>query len=314
LARISRGRDRGCLNGVAIASTWETMDYTRTLLLAGLLVSPALNVASAGDEAAKVPALSAEIESDAPCEAQSCDDQALELARAYLVETARPGGTMTRQGPDLAIERLHPEFTKRLASAIRDARGAGLSDAGIFSAYRPPVFGVGGFANKYYSLHAYGLAVDMHGIGRPGSTEARQWHEIAAKHGIVCPYGYRNRVEWNHCQPTQLVAVKEQNPLRATITGAGPIDLERMFEVGDLFIADAKNTLTSVIADRVVPAVKAVSARLASVGPKGRKEQRARVVRRNVKASRVVARQSRKPAKAASAPRTKVAAVTKRSR
>jgi hypothetical protein len=301
------------------------MDKYKALLLAGLLVAPAFNVASAGDGAAKTARSAAqsaaEIEAQLKCEGPSCDDdEALEQARAYLVETARPGGTMVRQGADLAIERLHPEFTKRLANAIRDARGAGLSDAGIFSAYRPPVFGVGGFSDKYYSLHAYGLAVDMYGIGRPGSDEARRWHEIAAKHGVVCPYGYRNKVEWNHCQPTALAAVKAQNPLRATITGAGPIDLERMFEVGDRFIADIKSTLKSVIADRVAPTVKTARARLAAARPQARKEQqRARVARknsvrvagRNAKTSRIVTRQARAPARTA---RARVATAARRSR
>jgi hypothetical protein len=44
-----------------------------------------------------------------------------------------PGYTMTRQGPERAIGRLHPEFVKRLAAAIAEARGAGLPFAGIFS-------------------------------------------------------------------------------------------------------------------------------------------------------------------------------------
>jgi hypothetical protein len=39
-------------------------------------------------------------------------------------------------------------------------------------AYRPPAFGVGGFSDKFNSLHTYGLAVDMRGIGRPGSRSA----------------------------------------------------------------------------------------------------------------------------------------------
>jgi hypothetical protein len=290
------------------------MSKVKALLLAGLLVSPAFNVVFAGEESPKTVAPPSELEFGQDCDNPSCDDQALEQARAYLLETARPGGTMVRQGPDLALERLHPEFAKRLASAIRDARGAGLSEAGVFSAYRPPVFGVGGFSDKYYSLHAYGLAVDMYGIGRPGSTEARKWHEIAAKRGIVCPYGYRNRVEWNHCQPTVLTAVKEQHPLRATITGAGPIDLDRMFEVGDKFIADAKSTITSVVADRLVPAMKAVTTRLSAARLRTRKEQRVRVAGRNAKASRVVVRSARSSAKSAPAPRTKVASVARRSR
>jgi hypothetical protein len=47
--------------------------------------------------------------------------------------------------------------------------------AGVFSAYRPPAFGVGGFSDKFNSLHTYGLAVDMRGIGTPGSAEAELW-------------------------------------------------------------------------------------------------------------------------------------------
>ena len=40
------------------------------------------------------------------CEAHPLIEAA--AARAYLIETARPGYTMTRQGPELAIGRLHP--------------------------------------------------------------------------------------------------------------------------------------------------------------------------------------------------------------
>lgn len=157
-------------------------------------------------------------------------------ARAYLIETAMPGGTMTRQGPELAIGRLHPEFVNRLARALREARQAGLS-AGIFSAYRPPIFGVGGFMDKFNSLHTYGLAVDMYGIGGPGTPEALLWHDIAARHGVVCPYGPHNPVEWNHCQPTRVKIILAENPLRETVTEEGPINLEAMFGVGNSLIA-----------------------------------------------------------------------------
>jgi hypothetical protein len=157
-------------------------------------------------------------------------------ARAYLVETANPGYTMTRQGPELAIGRLHPEFVVRLANALREARNGGLPFAGIFSAYRPPAFGVGGFSDKFMSLHTYGLAVDMHGIGQPGSPEAQRWHEIAAKHGVVCPYGPRSRAEWNHCQATSLKMVLAENPLRETVAAGGPLSLESMFEAGNSLI------------------------------------------------------------------------------
>jgi hypothetical protein len=293
------------------------MKKVKVLLLAGLLVTPAYNVVLAHDTPSRVITGSVPAaESHPGCDAHSCDtDEAVQAARAYLIETARPGDTMMRQGPQLAIARLHPEFAKRLANAIRAARQAGLSEAGIFSAYRPPVFGVGGFANKYYSLHAYGLAVDMHGIGRPGSAEAQQWHGIAAQHGIVCPYGYRNRAEWNHCQPTQLVAVREENPLRDTIVASGPIDLQRMFEAGTRFIADAKSALTSAIVDRPSVVISAVASRLNSVrNTRARKEQRNTSSTRLAKRTRAVSRASRLAHKSQSPSRSKVAMLTKRPR
>jgi hypothetical protein len=174
-------------------------------------------------------------------------------ARAYLIGTAHPGGTMMRQGPDVAIGRLHPEFVVRLARAIREARDAGLSEAGIFSAYRPPAFGVGGFIDKFNSLHSYGLAVDVYGIGASGSPGALRWHEIAAKHGIVCPYGPLNPVEWNHCQSTRVTIVRTENPLRETITADGPIDLEGMFEVGNSVIVNMKDAAVSIMPGYVPP-------------------------------------------------------------
>jgi hypothetical protein len=168
----------------------------------------------------------------------------LMIDRAYLVETAVPGDTMTRQGPELAIGRLHPEFVHRLAAAIHDASQAGLPNAGIFSAYRPPAFGIGGFSDKFNSLHTYGLAVDMSGIGGPGSAEAKLWHEIAARHGVACPYGFGNHLEWNHCQPTRIKIILPTNPLRQTVTADGPIDLDSMFAAGERSIERPDAVLT----------------------------------------------------------------------
>jgi len=174
-----------------------------------------------------------------PACAATAHNDSLEADRAYLVDTATPGYTMERQGPELAIRRLNPEFVRRLAAAIRDARTEGLASAGIFSAYRPPAFGVGGFSNKFNSLHSYGLAVDMTGIGGPGSADAKSWHEIAARHGVVCPYGPNNHAEWNHCQPTAVKIIMGANPLRETITAEGPVNLDSMFEAGNHLIASA---------------------------------------------------------------------------
>jgi hypothetical protein len=157
-----------------------------------------------------------------PCAVPSRTAAEVSEARAYLIATAVPGYTMSRQGSELAIGRLHPEFATRLASAIQEARSVGLTEAGVFSAYRPPAFGVGGFLDKFESLHTYGLAVDMHGIGAAGSPEAHLWHAIAAKHGVSCPYGPDHPVEWNHCQPTDVKVILAEDPLRATVTADGP--------------------------------------------------------------------------------------------
>src|SRR5262249_37651509 len=88
---------------------------------------------------------------DPACTAATTTPDEIAQARAYLVETASPGYTMTLQGPEIAIGRLHPEFAVRLEHAIREARSAGLPFASIFSAYRPPGFGVGGFSDKFNS-------------------------------------------------------------------------------------------------------------------------------------------------------------------
>jgi len=203
--------------------------------------------AEAPPPASSVPSLLAGSRPAAGCDAHSmladpgligatgaaCVAPDLESDQAYLVETAIPGSTMLHQGLAVAIVRLHPMFVHRLAATIGEARAAGLPSAGIFSAYRPPVFGVGRFADKYNSLHTYGLAADMLGIGRPGSTEAKLWYEIAARHGIVCPYGADNRREWNHCQPTGVKSIMAGDPLRDTVSPRGPIDLDTMFAMGD---------------------------------------------------------------------------------
>jgi hypothetical protein len=183
-------------------------------------------------------------------------------ARAYLVETASPGYTMTLQG----AERLHPEFAVRLENAIREARSAGLPSAGVFSAYRPPAFGVGGFSDKFNSLHTYGLAVDMRGIGNPGSPEAQLWHQIAAKNGVVCPHGPRDHAEWNHCQPTSVKIISAQNPLRETVNSAGPFDLESMFEAGNPIIEDMASAADSLSGAAPTP-VRALEATGNSLKP-----------------------------------------------
>jgi hypothetical protein len=197
--------------------------------------------------------------------------------RSYLLQTATPSTTMTLQGPETAIARLNPEFVARLASAIREARESGLPSAGIFSAYRAPAFGVGRFLDRFKSLHAYGLAVDMFGIGEPGSDKAKHWHEIAGRHGIFCPYGADSRAEWNHCQATPTRIICPDNPLRKTITANGPIELAAMFKVGNAVIANPPAaSCVAVAANRPndPEAVRPRVARLASPAESDRLERK----------------------------------------
>src|SRR5262249_28308448 len=125
----------------------------------GLMLMPFLTSAVAAPETASAPATPStasppaiELQEDAdsgrkagqcPVERPCVEGPEVASERAYLVATSRPGGTMMRQGPEVAVARLHPEFAVRLAAAVREARGQGLREAGIFSAYRPPAFGVG---------------------------------------------------------------------------------------------------------------------------------------------------------------------------
>jgi len=196
------------------------------------LQSPAL----AEDKTAGQQAADTQQATDTMCVAEAREARAEADDQSYLVETAKSSATITRQGPETAIARLNPRFAARLASAIREARASGLPCAGIFSAYRPPAFGVGRFLDRFKSLHAYGLAVDMSGIGEPGSKDARLWYDIATRHGLFCPYGVDSRREWNHCQATPIKTVCPDNPLRNTITAEGPIDLAEMFKAGDAVV------------------------------------------------------------------------------
>ena len=160
----------------------------------------------------------------------------VEIDRAYLVTTACPGYTMERQGVEVAIGRLNPIFVQRLATANREARAAGIPVC-IFSAYRPPSFGIGGFRDKFESAHSYGLAVDQGGLSGAGSRDAIIYRKIAARHGVYGPYSVYSRAEFNHFQPTRVLLVADAAPLRRTITADGPRLLERMWKVADAIIS-----------------------------------------------------------------------------
>jgi hypothetical protein len=250
-----------------------------------------------------------------PVERPCVEGPEVKSERAYLVKTARPGGTMMRQGPEVAIARLHPEFVMRLSAAIREAREQGLPEVGIFSAYRPPAFGVGGFKDKFHSLHSYGLAVDMHGIGRAGSSQARLWSQIAAKHGVACPYGFSNPAEWNHCQPTSTKMVRRDSPLVKTIAAEGPANPFNMFEAGKgliesvakLFASFGGAPGTAEVDDKAtrVAAHRGRRVRIADVSSaRKQRHERQHVARKGQKSKTVQTAASRKTVRTAASHKT----------
>jgi len=189
----------------------------------------------------------------------------VEEAKAYLIDTATPGYTMIRQGVAVSIERLHPDFAVKLAGAIKIARAGGMTSAGVYSAYRPPAFRIGGFHDKFNSLHSYGLAVDMTGIGRPGSRLARLWQTIVKQVGLYLPYGPSNRAEFNH---TQLVPTKmASSVLRGTITASAPKDLQQMW------LASGISSYVTAVAATKPPALASASLSQHAVLPAGADKQ-----------------------------------------
>lgn len=192
-------------------------------------------IAELGLPGVSIPPTLAEAKKPIPVNPIGVIVEALDDFRKYLVQTATIGGTMRAQTPERAVGLMHPVFARRLAKAIKVARAEGMSSVGCFSAYRAPGLGVGGYANKYDSNHAYGLACDMAGIGRPGSKQARRWHQIATANGLYNPYyGTRAYWEWNHYQVTPtLKAVAAVPALRKTITARGPVEAERMWKAAE---------------------------------------------------------------------------------
>lgn len=82
---------------------------------------------------------------------------------------------------------LHPDFASRLAGAVRDARAMGL-DVGLESGYRTNDTTGSKYDASGMSLHGYGAAADVSGIGGPGSSTAQLWASIAEAHGLHNPY------------------------------------------------------------------------------------------------------------------------------
>lgn len=154
------------------------------------------------------------------------DPGQVEAARGYLASlSAHPN----RAGD---TSNINPVFAVRLAAAMQDARAQGLPVT-LASGYRDkdeiwnqenaagqPHSRSSTYDHEGNSSHSYGIAVDVGGIGAPGSDTAKKWFDIAAKHGIYNPYGWEHPKEWNHFQ--FLAQPLEANPqLLASLKATG---------------------------------------------------------------------------------------------
>lgn len=190
------------------------------------------------------------------------DEPAVVVAKAYLIQTAKPGGTMAFIGREKAIGWLHPEFALRAARAVKRAQAEGIP-AHCSSAYRPFGLGVGGFANKRNSRHTFGTACDFSGIGRPASGQAKRFYQIASEEGLCNPYGPAHKAEWSHFQLGCEKVVPLRHPLQSTVDGKGPIDVEKMWELTASLVGAIEDTAEfgsstakSVVAINISPSKK----------------------------------------------------------
>lgn len=171
--------------------------------------------------------------------AARAEDMSEQDCLQLLVDTRYPSGSMERQGVLSSLARLHPKLRENLCEAFVEAQRQepSLKQIGVFSAYREPRLGIGGFADKADSCHAYGAAVDVAGIGGPGSESAKRWHQIAKRHDIRCIYGPFNVAEWNHCQLVETRACGRVAAVRRTVAPDGPPVLAAMFGAIDSLLA-----------------------------------------------------------------------------
>ena len=94
---------------------------------------------------------------------------------------------------------LHPDFAVKMANAVSQARAAGLPVT-VQSGYRTNPTTGSKYDAEGYSLHGYGAAIDVGGIGGAGSPQALRWAKIAQQNGVYNPYGVGDPAEYNHWQ------------------------------------------------------------------------------------------------------------------
>ena len=107
------------------------------------------------------------------------------------------------------VSNMNPDFASRLATAIQQARAAGLP-VGVMSGYRDDSTTGSAYDAGGNSSHGYGLASDISGLDGPNGRITNAWAQIAQANGLHNPYGVGNKAEFNHWQlPSQPL---EQTP------------------------------------------------------------------------------------------------------
>jgi hypothetical protein len=134
-------------------------------------------------------------------------------AKAYLKSLGLPHPERIGE-----IDYLNPILAVRLATAIQAARQQGIQ-ASLISAYREPSVTKSSYDEEGYSSHAYGLAVDIGGIGAAGSQTALAWKKIAENAGLSSPYN-PNGKEYNHWQIGPRLELPGSAPLLSALEAA----------------------------------------------------------------------------------------------
>jgi hypothetical protein len=97
------------------------------------------------------------------------------------------------------VSNMNPDFSSRLANALRQARAAGLP-VGVMSGYRGDTTTGSAYDAGGNSSHGYGLASDISGLDGPNGKITNAWAQIAEANGLHNPYGVSNKAEFNHWQ------------------------------------------------------------------------------------------------------------------
>jgi hypothetical protein len=144
----------------------------------------------------------------------------------------------------------------------------------------------------FFCLRSLGLGCTPTGSRLAGRVLRRPCFGIAARKGVVCPYGPWDRADWNHCQPTSVKIIMAENPLRATVTAEGPSNLGDIFEAGNPLIESMTSAADSLFRATPMP-VRLLEAFVR--GPNGRTQMVAegRAKRPRVAMRRVVAKSAR---------------------